>query len=83
MSVNLNDLNKYNEATMYNSVNVQPTKIDNVETPATSEDVSNDKKSETKLDKRAVSVAQKSQKNKNEHIPKKIYIKKGANLAPF
>lgn len=65
MSVNLNDLNKYNEATMYNSVNVQPTKIDNVETPATSEVVSNDKKSETKLDKPAVSVAQESQKKEN------------------
>lgn len=65
MSVNLNDLNKYNEATMYNSVNVQPTKTDNVETPATSEVVSNDKKSETKLDKPAVSVAQESQKKEN------------------
>ena len=65
MSVNLNDLNKYNEATMYNSVNVQPTKIDNVETPATSEVVSNNKKSETKLDKPAVSVAQESQKKEN------------------
>lgn len=65
MSVNLNDLNKYNEATMYNSVNVQPTKIDNVETPATSEVISNDKKSETKLDKPAVSVAQESQKKEN------------------
>lgn len=65
MSVNLNDLNKYNEATMYNSVNVQPTKINNVETPATSEVVSNDKKSETKLDKPAVSVAQESQKKEN------------------
>ena len=65
MSVNLNDLNKYNEATMYNSVNVQPTKIDNVETPVTSEVVSNDKKSETKLDKPAVSVAQESQKKEN------------------
>ena len=65
MSVNLNDLNKYNEATMYNSVNVQPTKIDNVETPATSEVVSNDKKSEPKLDKPAVSVAQESQTKEN------------------
>ncbi len=65
MSVNLNDLNKYNEATMYNSVNVQPTKIDNVETPATSEVVSNDKKSETKLDKPAVSISQESQKKEN------------------
>ena len=65
MSVNLNDLNKYNEATMYNSVNVQPTKIDNIETPATSEVVSSDKKSETKLDKPAVSVAQESQKKEN------------------
>lgn len=65
MSVNLNDLNKYNEATMYNSANIQPNKIDNVETPATSEVVSNDKKSETKLDKPAVSVAQESQKKEN------------------
>ena len=65
MSVNLNDLNKYNEATMYNSANIQPNKIDNVETPATSEVVSNNKKSETKLDKPAVSVAQESQKKEN------------------
>lgn len=65
MSVNLNDLNKYNEATMYNSANIQPNKIDNVETPATSEVVSNDKKSETKLDKPAISVAQESQKKEN------------------